>query len=138
MWRTVLGILLGIVTTMLVISLVETLGHAIYPPPDGLDPGNPEHVGHIIALAPTGALAMVVLAWCVGTFIGAWVGARIARHPRVAALASAFVVMFGVIAMIKLVPDHPTWMAVLGLLLPLPLALIAAKLAQRREKDLPK
>jgi MFS family permease len=138
MWRTVLGILLGIVTTMIVISLVEALGHAIYPPPDGLDPSNPEHVGRIIAIAPTAALAMVVLAWCVGTFVGGWLGARIARHPRIAALASAFVVMFGVIAMIKLVPEHPTWMAVLGLLLPVPLALIAAKVAQRREKTLPK
>lgn len=126
MWRTVLGILLGVVTTMIVISLVEALGHAIYPPPPGLDPGNPEHVGDIIAMAPTGALAMVVIAWCTGTFIGAWVGARIARHPRIAALVSAGVVMFGVIAMIKLVPDHPTWMAVLGLLLPIPLALITA------------
>ena len=138
MWRTVLGILLGIVTTMIVISLVEALGHAIYPPPDGLDPRNPEHVGRIIAIAPTGALAMVVLAWCVGTFTGGWLGARIARHPRIAALASAFVVMFGVAYMIKLLPDHPTWMAVLGLSLPVPLALLAAKVAQRREKTLPK
>jgi hypothetical protein len=138
MVRTVLGILLGIVSTMIVISLVEALGHAIYPPPDGLDPKNPAHVGLIIAAAPVGALAMVVLAWCTGTFAGAWIGVRIARHPRIAALASALVVMAGVVYMIRLLPDHPTWMAVSGLLLPIPLALIAAKLAQRREKTLPK
>jgi hypothetical protein len=138
MWRTVLGILLGVVTTMIVISLVERLGHSIYPPPDGLDPKNPAHVGQIVVAAPVGALAMVVLAWCIGTFVGAWVGARIARHPRIAALASALVVMFGVAVMIKLLPDHPLWMAALGLSLPVPLALIAATLAQRRPKDLPK
>jgi hypothetical protein len=40
--------------------------------------------------------------------------------------------------MIKLLPDHPLWMAALGLSLPVPLALIAATLAQRRPKDLPK
>lgn len=138
MGRTLLGILLGAIVMWLTIFGLEFLGHALFPPPAGLDPRNPEHLQRIIADAPVGAMAMLVLAWTVGAFTGAWTAARIARHPRAAAVLIALVVMSGVIGMILMVPEHPKWIAALGLLLPLPTALIAARVAQWREKDLPR
>jgi hypothetical protein len=129
MGRTLLGILLGAIVMWLTIFGLEFLGHALFPPPAGLDPRNPEHLQRIIADAPVGAMAMLVLAWTVGAFTGAWTAARIARHPRVAAVLIALVVMSGVIGMILMVPEHPKWVAALGLLLPLPTALIAARVA---------
>lgn len=138
MGRTLLGILLGAIVMWLTIFGLEFLGHALFPPPAGLDPQNPEHLARIIAEAPLGAMAMLVLAWTAGAFTGAWTAARIARHPRTAALLIALVVMSGVIGMILMVPEHPKWISALGLLLPIPVALIAAKVAQWREKDLPK
>lgn len=138
MGRTILGMLIGVVTMMFTVYALEFLGHALYPPPSGLDPKNPEHLQMIIAAAPTGAMAMLVLGWAAGAFVGAWVAARIARHARAAAIAVALFVMAGVAGMIVIVPDHPRWVSTLGLLLPIPMALIAAKLAGRREKTLPK
>ena len=58
-------------------------------------------------------------------------GAKIARHQTAAALLVALVVMSGVIGMIMAVP-HPTWLNILGLLLPIPVALLAARLVYRR------
>jgi hypothetical protein len=39
--------------------------------------------------------------------------------------------------MIVQMPLHPKWMGVLGLLLPIPAALLAARLARPRDRDLP-
>jgi hypothetical protein len=110
----------------------------MFPPPAGLDPQNPEHLQMIFAAAPVGAFVMLVVAWAGGSFVGGWVAARIARHARASAVAVALFVMAGVAGMIVIIPDHPTWVAALGLLLPIPVALIAARFAARREKTLPK
>lgn len=137
MGRTILGMLLGVVTMMFTIYALESIGHVLYPPPAGLDPRNPDHLQMIVAVAPAGAMAMLVLGWTVGAFVGGWVAARIARHARAAAIAVALFVMAGVAGMIVMVPEHPKWVCTLGLLLPIPVALIAARLAGRREKTLP-
>lgn len=137
MTRTILGMLAGVATAILVIMGIEALGHALYPPPAGLDPGNPADVAALIAAAPTAALAFVLAAWLVGTFVGASVGARIARHPRAAAFLVALVVMTGVGAMIVKVPQHPQWLSALGFMLPLPIAWVAARLFGARPAPLP-
>jgi hypothetical protein len=138
MGRTILGMVVGLVTMWLTVTALEFLGLAMFPPPAGLNPQNPEHLQMIIAASPLGALVMLVLAWAAGAFVGGWIAARIARHTRAAAVAVALFVMAGVAGMVVLVPDHPRWVSTLGFLLPIPVALIAAKLAGRREKTLPK
>ena len=50
----------------------------------------------------------------------------------------ALLTVAGVVGMIVIVPEHPTWVSALGLLLPIHAALLGAALAQRREKTLPK
>jgi len=138
MGRTLLGIVLGAIVMWLTIFAIEFLSHALFPPPVGLDPQNPEHLKRIIGEAPIGAMAMLVLAWTTGAFTGGWTAARIAHHPRAAAVLIALVVISGVIGMIVIVPEHPKWVSALGVLLPIPVALIATKVAQWREKTLPK
>lgn len=76
---------------------------------------------------------MVVLAWVAGAFGGGWTAARVSRvWPRTTAAVVALVVVAGVVGMIVQLPEHPRWMAVLGLLLPIPAALAGAKLARSR------
>jgi hypothetical protein len=137
MLRTILGIILGVIAMMISVSGIESIGHMLYPPPPGLDPNDLNQLDSIVATAPVGAMAMLVAGWCLGTIIGSGIAARIARHPRVAAVIVALVVISGVVGMAFLLPSHPTWVAVLGTLLPVPLALGMAKVAGRREKTLP-
>lgn len=138
MGRTLLGILLGAIVMWLTIFCLEFLGHALFPSPAGLDPQNPEHLKRIVAEAPVGAMITLVLAWTAGAFTGGWTAARLARHPRAAAVLIALVVMSGVIGMMLIVPEHPKWVSALGLLLPVPVALLAARVAGWREKTLPR
>lgn len=134
MGRTILGMLVGVVVAIAVIMAVEAVGHRFYPPPAGLDPLNPAHeaaFAQFVAAMPFAGKAMLALAWTLGSFVGALAGARIARHQTAAALLVALVVMSGVVGMIMKVP-HPTWLAIIGLLLPIPVALLAVKLVYRR------
>jgi hypothetical protein len=134
MGRTILGMLVGVVVAIAVIMLVEMLGHSVYPPPPGLDPTDPANeaaFAAFVAQMPLGAKAMLLLAWLLGTFTGALVAAKIARHQTAAALLVALVVMSGVVGMILKIP-HPGWLSVCGLLLPIPVALLAMRLVYRR------
>lgn len=137
MLRTILGIIAGVIAMMISVSGFESIGHLLYPPPPGLDPNDLDQLDSIVAAAPIGAMAMLVAGWCLGTLIGGGIAARIARHPRVAAVVVALVVVASVVAMAFLLPSHPTWVAALGILLPVPLALGIARVAGRREKTLP-
>jgi len=131
MGRTILAAVAGIVIAMLTITLVEWAGHQVYPPPPGLNPMVTEDMARIIGMQPLGALLFVVVAWVVGAFDGGLVAALISRgkRPWIAALAPALMVMAGVVAMMVMMPSHPTWMAVAGLLLPIPASLAGAFLA---------
>ena len=137
MLRTLLAIVLGVIAMMITVHGIETIGHMLYPPPPGLDPDDLDQLDSIIASAPAGAMAVLVLGWCVGTIVGGGLAARIARHPRVAACFVALVVITGVVGMAVLLPSHPIWVAVLGTLLPVPLALGMAKVVGQRERTLP-
>ena len=131
--RWLLSVLLGLVAMFVVIMGVEYLGHVLYPPPSGLNPYRTEDLSAMLAQQPVAALLFVAVAWIVGAFVGGWVAARISRRwPRSAAIAVSLVVLLGVVQMIRQVPGHPQWMAILGLLLPIPAALLAAHFARPR------
>ena len=131
MLRSLLGALLGVVVAMLVITAVEFLGHQAYPPPPGLNPMDPTDMERILGLLPVGAKWFIVGAWTCGAFLGGLAAALVARHPRVAALVPALLVVTGVVVVTLQMPGHPRWMAVAGLLLPIPAALLGAALAAR-------
>ncbi|HEY0660838.1 MAG TPA: hypothetical protein VGD21_05925 [Lysobacter sp.] len=134
MGRTILGVLAGLVAMFLVIMGIEAVGHYFYPSPPGLDPMNPAHeaaFAQFVTHMPLNAKLMLALAWTMGAFGGGFVAAKIARHPRAAAVLIALVVMSGVVGMILAVP-HPSWLTAAGLLLPIPAALLAARIARPR------
>ncbi len=69
-----------------------------------------------------------------GALDGGIVAALVARdrHPRIAAIVPALLVISGVVGMIVAMPAHPAWMAIAGVLLPLPAALFGAWLVRGR------
>ena len=139
MARMLLGAVAGLVSAVVTIMLIEFAGQQVYPPPPGLDPGNSADMAKWVGMMPMGALLFIVAAWVLGAFEGGLVAALIAgrSRPRVAALIPALMVMVGVVAMIVAMPAHPTWMAMAGLLLPLPAALAGALLAGKLRKPGP-
>lgn len=131
--RFILGVVVGVIAMFAVIMFIEFLGHRMWPPPAGLDPRSTQDMATYLATAPIGALASVVIAWVAGAFSGGAIAAGISRAwPRAAAIVVACCVLLGVVGMIMMMPGHPTWMAVLGIVLPVPAALLGAWLARPR------
>src|SRR6185503_3301009 len=71
--RSVAGGLFGACMATGVIILIEQISGRLYPPPPGLRYGDTEAMKAFMASLPTAAFLMVLLAWGLGTFAGAWV-----------------------------------------------------------------
>ena len=124
--RIALGIVAGIVITAACVFVVESVGHAIYPPPPGLDTANPRDMERLIGMLPSGALLFVITAWFIGALAGAITANMIARTAVAGWAVALLVIAAGVATMLRI--PHPAWMWAAGIGLPLAAALIAARL----------
>lgn len=111
MVRSILGIVAGIFAGVLVIALVESLGHGIFPPPEGVDLKDPDALQSVMGQIPIGAKLAVLVAWGLGAFVGALVALRIGVGNAIAAwIVGAILFAFAVSTM--MVIPHPLWMMI--------------------------
>lgn len=124
MVRSMGALIAGLLVMLIVISSIQWIGHSIYPPPTGLDPQDSAKAAAAVALLPIGALAMVLLSYAAGSFLGAGTGATVSvRHKRGVAILLGLV-MTALVAMNFVIIPHPLWMMIVGLLIPIPFALL--------------
>ena len=135
MGRTIAAAVVGVVVAWVTIMLAEFASAPLHPTPAGFNMRDPASVAAFVATLPVSALLLVLAGWVIGALVGGYVAARIARKPR-PAWAVGLVIVLGVIANAVMVP-HPVWMTLAGLLLPLPAALLGARLALRRATPTP-
>jgi hypothetical protein len=128
--RSILGVVFGLVASMVAIMAVHRLSMVFYPLPEGVDPNNAEQLKEVLPKMPTEALLLVVAAWESGAFVGGALAALIAGWARcVHAGVIGALVLAATIANFRMLPGvHPEWMIVAGLLLPLPTSLLAGKI----------
>lgn len=130
MWilRSIAAVVIGLIVQSGVTFLIHSISAMVYPLPEGVDPNDFEALGRIMPTMPIGAFALVLLAWESGALLGGAIAALIAsRAPIVhAGIIGGFVLLAS--AMMLFLLPHPAWMIVAGLLLPLPIALLAGKL----------
>ena len=106
--------LAGSIVGVILIAVVEMLGHLVFPPPPGIDPTDPESLRTAMELVPAGALAAVLLAWGIGTFAGACLTARLAARARSAhGMVVGLLMLAGGVANMMIIP-HPLWFWFLG------------------------
>ncbi len=130
--RTVLAVVAGSVVAGVVVAIIESFGHVIYPPPPGLDPSDREALRAAMENAPAGALVLVLIAWAGGTLAGGWVAARLAaRSPLAHGLVVGAILLGGGLFNMIMIP-HPAWFSVAGLLVFLPAAYLGVRLARPR------
>ena len=127
MLRKLLACLAGILVMGVTVGLVEGMGHALFPPPEGLDLSNPEHLAGLMEQIPWQAKLMVLLAWAGGALAGSLVAGQIARAaPLGPCLVVAVAMLLGTAVSLWMIP-HPWWMAAAGIALPLPIAWACAR-----------
>src|SRR3990167_4345710 len=102
------------------------------PPPASLDFNDKVAVATYVQTMPWQAVAVVVLSWLLGTYIGATVAARISKDHVMACALIIGVLDVVLTAINALSIPHPTWALAMGLLLPIPLAWLAGKQAAQK------
>jgi hypothetical protein len=108
---------------------IEKIGHAVYPPPAGLDISRPETIVEYVKTMPVGALLFVLAAQSAGAFSGGLITGviSVAKFP----MAMTYGVLALLLAFFNIyVAPHPYWFIALALLLPIPLSLAGSKVVQ--------
>lgn len=112
MTRNVFAVIFGIVTAVILIMIVETVGHSVYPPPGNVDFTDMQAMAEYIDTLPLGALLFVMLAWVTGTIGGGLVACFIARNrAMVYASVVGGMVLFATLYTLITIP-HPLWFSV--------------------------
>ena len=114
--RLILALLAGILAAFITVMLVETVGHAIYPTPQGLDMNDPAALRTYVEALPLGAKLFVLAAWLAGSADGVFVACLVARRRyRLCATLVAALLLLATATNLWLIP-HPLWLAAAGLL----------------------
>ena len=131
MLRSALGIIAGVIVSGLLIAVGEAATHVVFPPPAGLDPADPASIRAAMAHMSPGPLMAVLVAWMIGSFGGATLAANIARIGRLScAVVVGCAVMAAAILNMLTIP-HPAWFWIAALLVVVPSAWLAGRLAGR-------
>ncbi len=128
--KGLVAVVVGLFLAMLVIGGVEAIGHAIFPPPDGLDLARAEDQARIMEAMPFGAKLSVVIAWFLGSLAGAAAAIAIARRVLPAWIVGVAIGALGLWTT-QMFP-HPDWMLASAVVLPLVAVLVAKRLMLRR------
>ena len=131
--RNLFAVVSGLFAMMIVVTFMQLANvKFFYPPPPGLDFTDPEAVAAYAPTMPWQALAIVLLSWLLAAFVGGAVAARVAAPAHRTACALVIgAVEVALIAMNAVSIPHPAWMITAGLLLPIPLAWLAARQVQK-------
>ena len=109
MVRVVLAVFGGVVAGAILVGIFETIGHLIFPPPEGVDLRDPEALKSIMSEIPLGAKLSVVIAWGIGVCGGGVVARLIARQSGMVHWVVAGIFAIFIFANLLMIP-HPVWM----------------------------
>lgn len=130
MVRNAAAVLGGIVVATIVVMVVEGIGHAIFPPPPGLDVMDPEDQARLIEAIPIEAKIAVAAAWFLGSLAGACAAIAISGRVLMAWIVGLVIALLSVWTTQAF--PHPDWMLAAGAVLPLVAVLVAKRLMARR------
>lgn len=112
--RAVGAILAGLAAAIILIAAVDFVAHLTFAPAEPVDTNDPAAVARLIARMPVSAFALIVLGWGIGTFVGAFIAARIGRSAAYGFVIGA-VILAATIANLTMIPQ-PAGMWVAGIL----------------------
>ncbi len=130
MARNAIAIILGIVVAFLVIMSIQMINYSLFPLPEGIDMENQEAMKEHIQTLPVTAFVIVLLSYLIGTFVSVFVAIKIAAsHFRtIALILGTFLMIMSIINLIRI--PHPIWFMIIEVLIFIPTALFAQRLAQ--------
>jgi hypothetical protein len=130
--RNILGVVAGAVLGSIVNMGLIMLSGSVIPPPAGADLTTPEGLKASMSLMEPKHFVFPFLAHALGTFVGAYIAARIAGSRKMTmAMIVGVLFLIGGIANVMMLPS-PLWFTLLDLIIAyLPMAYFAGKLGSK-------
>ena len=122
-FRNLVAIILAMLTGVIVVGTIESIGHTVYPPPADLDMSDAEEMKKYIANIPLPAMLFVIFAWSAGIFSGCLIAGimGVQQHTFCCAVYSLIFTTM-VVLMLIMIPS-PAWFSILGIVILAPSAL---------------
>lgn len=116
MLRRILAVLAGLIAGSIGITVVEKIGHALYPPPVEAEAGDMEALKVYVVQAPFMALFFIILAYALAAVISGFTAAKISNNGKyTAALICGIIFLLMTVYMMVSLPT-PIWFWILGIL----------------------
>lgn len=129
MLKNMLSVVAAFIGGFVCVFAIEKIGHAVYPPPPGIDISKPGTIVEYVRSMPVGAMLIVLGAQSAGSFVGGLITGviSVAKYPM--AMTYGVLALFLAFFSIYVAP-HPYWFIALSLLLPIPLSLAGSRFGQ--------
>lgn len=113
--KKVLAVIAGLLLGGILMTLVQMLGHQIYPQPEGMDPNDMNQLSEYVESAPFMALFFVIISYAVAAFSSGYLATVIAGdQKKLYALICGVIFLVQSIYMMQSLPT-PLWFWVLGI-----------------------
>lgn len=133
MLRRILAVLAGLIAGSIGITVVEKIGHALYPPPLEAEAGDMEALKVYVGQAPFMALFSIILAYALAAVISGFTATKISNNGKyTAALICGIIFLLMTVYMMMSLPT-PIWFWILGILV-WGLVFVGHKLALKTKK----
>ncbi|MCP1301863.1 hypothetical protein NK356_22055 [Chryseobacterium sp. S0630] len=133
MLRRILAVLVGLITGSVCITVVEKIGHALYPPPAQAEAGGMEALKVYVEQAPFMALFFIIIAYALAAIVSGFVASKISNNGKYTAAAICGIIfLLMTIYMMASLPS-PIWFWILGILV-WGLVFVGHKLALKTKK----
>ncbi|MDQ3672815.1 MAG: hypothetical protein M3365_00335 [Gemmatimonadota bacterium] len=128
--RSALVLLAGVVLSVLVVILMDTLVGSLYPLPAGTDMNDQVSMRRAVAAMPTPAFVLMLAGWVLAAGAGAYLAARLAtRSAAMHGMIVSVFVLVATVANLAAIP-HPTWLWPAGIILIPAAGWVAARLVK--------
>ncbi len=111
-----LSVLAGMVVAFALIAIVQSIGHAVYPPPADLNIRDTEAFAEYTRSLPFTAILFVLASYLAGAFAGSFVAGWIAGGPSLVYPAIiGGILLAATVANLVAIP-HPLWFGILAVI----------------------
>jgi ABC-type xylose transport system permease subunit len=97
----------GLAIAFVCVWAIEFVVHRLYPPPPGYNMQDMTQMKAFVSKLPLAAFVLVLAGWAVGTFLGTFTAARIARNRIPAYVVGALLLAAGIMNA-RVIPQ-PLW-----------------------------
>ncbi|PQA90839.1 hypothetical protein B0A69_19070 [Chryseobacterium shigense] len=115
MVRRILAVPAGLIAGIICITIIEKIGHQMYPPPAGAGSDDMVAMKNYVAQAPFMALFFVIMAYAVAGFVAGFVASKVARNGKHTSAAVCGVIFLCITLYMMASLPTPIWFWVLGI-----------------------